>query len=69
MTDNDLDRVYTQLCTTMTKVGEANAPLFLGRFALLAIVALGDAAVAQRLIAEAGQDLGAAEPDAAAVAT
>ncbi len=37
MTDAELDAVYTRLCKTMTQLGETNAPLFLARFALLAI--------------------------------
>ena len=37
MTDTELDTVYTPLCKTMTRLGEPNAPLFLARFALLAI--------------------------------
>jgi hypothetical protein len=42
MTDAELDSVYTTLCKTMTQVGEADAPLFLARFALLAIQKMGD---------------------------
>jgi hypothetical protein len=42
MTDAELDVVYTKLCKTMTQLGEANAPLFLARFALLAIEKIGD---------------------------
>ena len=37
MTDTELDAVYTHLCKTMTQLGESQAPLFLARFALLAI--------------------------------
>jgi hypothetical protein len=57
MTATDLDVVYTQLCRTMTELGEANASLFLARFALLALVRIGDADVAQALIAAAAEDL------------
>ncbi|CAN0619049.1 conserved protein of unknown function [Burkholderia multivorans] len=53
ITDSERDTVYTNLCHTMTHIGETHAPLFLARFALLAIEAIGDAAVAERLIAEA----------------
>ena len=57
MTDLQLDTVYTTLCKTMTRLGEPNAPLFLARFALLAIERLGDAEVAQGLIDAAAEDL------------
>ncbi|WP_406869671.1 hypothetical protein [Paraburkholderia fungorum] len=42
MTDSELDRVYTTLCTTLTAEGEAQAPLYLARLALLAMTELGD---------------------------
>ncbi|TCG08919.1 hypothetical protein BZM27_09185 [Paraburkholderia steynii] len=54
MTDAELDTVYTRLCKTMTQVGEANASMFLARFALLAIEKIGDADVSLRLIEAAG---------------
>lgn len=57
MTDNELDAVYTRLCSTMTELGEADAALYLARFALLAIVRLGDAAAADALIDAAAQGL------------
>ena len=57
MTDTELDAVYTRLCTTMTQLGEPVAPLFLARFALLAIDRIGDAEAAQRLIDAAAEDL------------
>lgn len=57
MTDSELDAVYTRLCKTMTQLGEDKAPLFLARFAMLAIDRLGDAAVAQQLIDAAAEDL------------
>ena len=57
MTEGELDIVYTQLCTTMTGLGEANAALFLARFALLAIGHIGDAAAARRLIADAAEHM------------
>lgn len=53
MTEADLDTVYTTLCHTMTQAGEANGPLFLARFALLAIERIGDRDCALRLIGEA----------------
>jgi hypothetical protein len=63
MTDADLDAVYTRLCRTMTQLGESNAPLFLARFALLAIDRLGDAAIVRRLIDAAAEDLAASNLD------
>jgi len=57
MTDSELDAVYTRLCKTMTQVGEANAPLFLARFALLAFDRTGDAEAALRLIADASEGM------------
>ncbi|QBQ99684.1 hypothetical protein [Paraburkholderia pallida] len=50
MTDSELDMVYTRLCKTMTELGEANAPLFLARFALLAMERIGNAETSVDLI-------------------
>jgi len=62
MNDADLDALYTRLCRTMTALGEAQAPLYLARFALLAMTQVDDRAVGERLIIEAatGLDNGAA---------
>ncbi|KVK77582.1 hypothetical protein [Burkholderia cepacia] len=60
MTDTERDTLYTDLCRTMTRIGEADASLFLARFALLSIEAIGDTATVARLIADAGDGL----PDA-----
>ena len=60
MSSAELDAVYTGLCTTLTGLGQAQAPLFLARLALLAFSHIGDAQVAQGLIAAAAQDLPAA---------
>ncbi|WP_027794020.1 hypothetical protein [Paraburkholderia acidipaludis] len=57
MTDSELDTVYTRLCKTMTEVGETQAPLFLARFALLAIERIGNADASLGLIAAAHEDL------------
>jgi hypothetical protein len=68
ITDSERDTVYTELCHTMTRIGEVDSPLFLARFALLAIEAIGDASVATRLITEASDglpDAGSMEPAAA----
>jgi hypothetical protein len=63
MTDSELDVVYTRLCKTMTELGEPNTPLFLARFALLAIERIGNAQTALGLIDAAREDL--ATPPAA----
>ncbi|MBB3258552.1 hypothetical protein F4827_003420 [Paraburkholderia bannensis] len=60
MTDSELDAVYTRLCKTMTELGEANAPLFLARFALLAVERIGNAPTALALIEAAREDMDAA---------
>ena len=65
MTESELDSIYTQLCKTMTDLGEAQSPLFLARFALLAITEIGDMATAQRLIGNASEGLNGAEPETA----
>jgi len=57
MTDAELDTVYTRLCHTMTQLGEAHAPLFLARFALLTISEMDDPAASLRLIDEAGDGI------------
>nr|WP_311529154.1 hypothetical protein [uncultured Ralstonia sp.] len=59
MTESELDTVYTHLCKTMTGLGEANATLFLARFALLAIDRIGSAETAQQLIAAAADGMAA----------
>lgn len=57
MTEAELDTAYTHLCKTMTELGEARAPLFLARFALLAMMRIGDAAAVQRLTDAAAADI------------
>jgi hypothetical protein len=59
MTDHDLDAAYTRLARTMTALGEAQAPLFLARFALLAMTQLADRAKIERMIEDAAADLAA----------
>lgn len=66
MTDSELDGVYSQLCLTMTRLGPANAPLYLARFALLAMTRLGDAALVNELLEAAAQDLRGEDPAAPA---
>ncbi len=62
MTDTELDTVYTKLCTTLTQLGQETAALYLARFALLAIVRIGDAATANQLIEQAALDLAKSSP-------
>lgn len=50
MTDSDLDRVFTALCQTLSAEGEAGAPLYLARLALLCVTELDDAQRALSLI-------------------
>jgi hypothetical protein len=57
MKDTELDAVYTQLCRTMTDLGEDNAPLFLARFALLAIQRMADPEAALRIIGDAAEGM------------
>lgn len=53
MNDSELDAVYTRLCKTMTELGADKAPLFLARFALLAIEQIGDPAAVTRIVDDA----------------
>jgi hypothetical protein len=57
MTDSELDIVYTRLCKTMTELGEVHSPLFLARFALLAIDRIGDPDTALQLVDDARDGL------------
>ena len=50
MTDSELDLVYTTLCKTLTIEGEAQAPLYLARLALLCMTELDDTQRALSLI-------------------
>jgi hypothetical protein len=50
MTDSDLDLVYTTLCKTLTNEGEAQAPLYLARLAMLCLTELDDPQRALSLI-------------------
>ncbi len=52
MKDGELDAVYGRLCREITAAGD-DAPLYLARFALLAIGALDDAARAADLVEQA----------------
>jgi hypothetical protein len=57
MKDADLDALYTQMCHAMTALGEAQAPLYLARFALLALTQIDDRSTIERLITEAALGL------------
>lgn len=60
LTDTELDAAYTRFCHQMTALGEAQAPLFMARFALLAMNHIGNASAVQQLIAQAAQDMSTA---------
>ena len=57
MNDSELDAVYTRLCKTMTQLGADKSPLFLARFALLAIGEIGDPDAVGRLVDDAAAGL------------
>ncbi|OWT63701.1 hypothetical protein [Candidimonas nitroreducens] len=42
MNDLDLDRVYTQLCKTLSAAGQEQAMDILARYALLSMLEIGD---------------------------
>jgi hypothetical protein len=53
MMESDLDTLYGELCRTLGEVGEDGAPLFLARFALLAMEQIDDPARVRALLASA----------------
>ncbi len=57
MNEQDIDRLYTALCTAMTDIGAERSPLLLARFALLAMLQIGDAVVVEKMIADAREGL------------
>ncbi len=57
MTEAELDGAYSSLCRTMSKLGDAQMPLYLARFALLAMTEIGDAGKVARLIAAAAEGM------------
>lgn len=61
LTEAELDTVYTQFCRQMTALGEAQATLFMARFALLAMNRIGDAASVRQLIEQAAKDMAPAQ--------
>ncbi len=62
MTDSELETVNPRLCRTLSDAGEAQSPLLLARFALLAICQLDDADTALKLVAQAAEGLPAPRP-------
>ena len=58
MTADDLDMIYGEIARAITSAGDAAAPLFLARLALLALCELDDPDKALALIRSA-----AAQPD------
>lgn len=57
LSETERDACYSQLCQTLTEVGEAQASLLLARLALLLMERLGDAQAASELIGEAAREL------------
>lgn len=57
LTDAGLDTAYTHLCNTLSAVGEADATLLLARFAMLAIVRIGDVDAITAMIDDAAEGL------------
>jgi len=57
MNDSELDAIYTRLCKTMTDLGADKMPLFLARFALLAIEQIDDPETCNRIVHDASDGL------------
>ncbi|MGE4434718.1 hypothetical protein [Achromobacter sp.] len=53
MSNDELDQVYTRMAQTLTRVGPAQAPLFLSILGLAALARLPDASTAAALLAQA----------------
>jgi hypothetical protein len=53
MTESELDSLYGELCRAISEVGEAAAPAFLARFALLAIGEIDDVGRVKALLMSA----------------
>lgn len=56
MNDQELDRVYTLLCQTLSAEGQEKTAQVLSRFALLAMLEINDAGKLEKLIARAAQN-------------
>jgi len=61
MNDHDLDALYTTLCRTLTAAGQAQAPLVLARFTLLAMTHIADRPAIERMIDAAADGVGPAD--------
>lgn len=57
MNDSELDAIYTRLCKTMTDLGADKMPLFLARFALLAIEQIDDPETCNCIVHDASDGL------------
>lgn len=53
MSNDELDQVYTLMAQALTRVGPAQAPLFLSILGLSALARLPDASAATALLAQA----------------
>lgn len=53
MSNDELDQVYTRMAQALTRIGPAQAPLFLSILGLAALARLPDAATASALLAQA----------------
>ena len=51
--ERNLDSLYGEFCRALSDVGEAQAPLLLARFALLAIAEIDDVERVQRILSSA----------------
>ena len=51
--DNDRDKVYTELCEAVTRVGEAKESLYLSRLCLLLVESIASRDTALRIMTEA----------------
>ena len=56
MNEQELDRVYTQLCHILGQAGEGQTSQVLSRFALLAMLEINDAGKIEKLITRAAEN-------------
>lgn len=62
MTASDLDNLYTAMCRRLTNLGVEQTPLYLARFALLAMEHIDNPSVIANLIESAGSGLQRSDP-------
>jgi hypothetical protein len=55
VTEAEFDGIYTTFCKSLGEVGEARSPLFLARFALLAMEKIDDPPALLSMIEAAGR--------------